>query len=154
MFSEQAETADISKARVEIKSIKFIGVGNLVGGATECIKTPAGFYASANSAAPKKCDAGYEPNFEQSGCEPCVDGYFNSISGKTCRKCPKYTRPNKDRTACDPYDSIVSHDGRKFNLYKTRPDQMCLEKDQQFNCNKNKTVIGPIDSNEGFVDAG
>ena len=40
VFSEQAETDAVSRARVEIKSLKFIGVGNLVGGATECIKAP------------------------------------------------------------------------------------------------------------------
>ena len=79
-------------------------------------------YAGALSAAPKKCDAGFQPNAEQSGCERCYDGYFNPLPGKTCRKCPKYTRPNEDRTACDPYDTIVTTDGRRFNLFKTRPD--------------------------------
>lgn len=52
VFSEEDDKDEVSRARVEIKSIKFIGVGNLIGGATECIKAPPGFYAKAMSAAP------------------------------------------------------------------------------------------------------
>lgn len=132
----------VSKARVEISKIAFIG--NAYGGAVDCIGVEDGFYAEQESTAASQCEPGHEPSEAKDKCILCEYGTINPEKGGTCNHCPRYTMSDETRTQCILYDTIINEKGIKHFLYQTSPKQFCKSHKYLNLCQEDQDLIGPI----------